>query len=88
MIYTLKKILYRIAGRIYVLKKSPLKKWTSYDYPFAFFSFNNGFGFRDSTGVSIYDNHSDKVILKNLYPIPNVWKKEKQFYMMIWKKMK
>jgi phosphoglycerol transferase MdoB-like AlkP superfamily enzyme len=36
----------------------------SYTYPFAFFSFNNGFGFRDSTGVSVYDNHPDRVILE------------------------
>jgi phosphoglycerol transferase MdoB-like AlkP superfamily enzyme len=37
---------------------------TSYTYPFVFFSFNNGFGFKDSTGVSVYDNHPDKVILE------------------------
>jgi phosphoglycerol transferase MdoB-like AlkP superfamily enzyme len=37
---------------------------TSYTYPFVFFCFNNGFGFKDSTGVSVYDNHPDKVILE------------------------
>ncbi|MDR0384678.1 MAG: LTA synthase family protein [Prevotellaceae bacterium] len=47
----------------------------SYDYPFAFFSFNNGFGFRDSTGVSIYDNHPDRVILEE--PSPNADRVEK-----------
>ncbi len=37
---------------------------TSYTYPFAFFTFNNGFGFRDSTGVSVYDNNADTWILQ------------------------
>jgi phosphoglycerol transferase MdoB-like AlkP superfamily enzyme len=36
---------------------------TSYSHPFVFFSFNNGFGFKDSTGVSVYDNHPDEIIL-------------------------
>ncbi len=39
----------------------------SYKYPFAFYTFNNGFSFRDSTGVTVYDNNSDKVI----YQEPN-----------------
>jgi phosphoglycerol transferase MdoB-like AlkP superfamily enzyme len=47
----------------------------SYSYPFAFFSFNNGFGFRDSTGVSIYDNHPDRPILEE--PSPNTGRVEK-----------
>ena len=34
----------------------------SYKYPFAFYSFNNGFSFRDSTGVTVFDNNSSKVI--------------------------
>jgi phosphoglycerol transferase MdoB-like AlkP superfamily enzyme len=48
---------------------------TSYDYPFVFFTFNNGFGFRDSTGVSIYDNHPDRVIFEE--PAPNPERVEK-----------
>jgi hypothetical protein len=40
-----------------------------------FFAFNNGFGFRDSTGVSIYDNHPDKVIFEE--PMPNSERVEK-----------
>ncbi|GHV10390.1 sulfatase [Bacteroidia bacterium] len=37
---------------------------SDYTYPFAFFSFNNGMGFRDSTGVSVYDNVSGTVIFE------------------------
>ncbi|MDR1583475.1 MAG: LTA synthase family protein [Prevotellaceae bacterium] len=48
---------------------------TSYTYPFVFFAFNNGFGFRDSTGVSVYDNHPDKVISED--PAPNPKRVEK-----------
>ncbi|MDR2027727.1 MAG: LTA synthase family protein [Prevotellaceae bacterium] len=44
---------------------------SSYSYPFAFFSFNNGFGFRDSTGVSVYDNHPDRTILEEPTPSPD-----------------
>ena len=33
----------------------------SYTYPFAFYSFVNGFCFLDNTGVSVYDNVSGKV---------------------------
>ena len=36
----------------------------SYTYPFAFYSFPNGFGFVDSTGVSVYDNASGKVFYR------------------------
>lgn len=42
---------------------------TSYTYPFAFFSYNNGFGFKDSTGVSIYDNNSNSIITEQ--PVPD-----------------
>jgi phosphoglycerol transferase MdoB-like AlkP superfamily enzyme len=48
---------------------------TSYTYPFVFFSFNNGFGIRDSAGVSVYDNNPDKVILEE--PAPNQERVEK-----------
>lgn len=34
----------------------------TYTYPFAFYSFNNGFGFCDNSGVSVYDNNTDEVI--------------------------
>lgn len=33
----------------------------SYTYPFAFYSFVNGFCFLDNSGVSVYDNASNKV---------------------------
>ena len=33
----------------------------SYTYPFAFYSFVNGFGYLDNSGVSVYDNASNKV---------------------------
>ena len=36
---------------------------SSYVHPFAFYSFVNGFGYCDSTGVSVYDNVSNKMIL-------------------------
>jgi len=53
----------------------------SYTYPFALHSYNNGFIFRDATGVTYYDNVSQqalegadakreetaKVILQTLY---------------------
>jgi hypothetical protein len=42
---------------------------SDYSYPFAFFAFNNGMGFRDSTGVSVYDNTSKTVIFTQ--PAPN-----------------
>lgn len=37
---------------------------SNYTYPFAFYSFNNGFSFRDSTGVSVFDNNSEKILLE------------------------
>ncbi|GHT02474.1 sulfatase [Bacteroidia bacterium] len=37
---------------------------TAYTYPFAFFSFNNGFGFKDSSGVSVFDNNAEKWIFE------------------------
>jgi phosphoglycerol transferase MdoB-like AlkP superfamily enzyme len=50
---------------------------TSYTCPFVFFSFNNGFGFKDSTGVSVYDNHQDKSILEEPAPSPDRVRKGK-----------
>ncbi|MDR2382916.1 MAG: sulfatase-like hydrolase/transferase, partial [Prevotellaceae bacterium] len=48
---------------------------SEYTYPFVFFSFNNGFGFKDTTGVSVYDNHPDRVIFEE--PAPNPERVEK-----------
>jgi phosphoglycerol transferase MdoB-like AlkP superfamily enzyme len=48
---------------------------TAYTYPFAFSTFNNGFIFRDSTGVSVYDNNPDKVMLEE--PAPSAERVEK-----------
>lgn len=39
----------------------------AYTSPFAFYSFNNGLGFCDNTGVSVYDNTANKVIYE-VYP--------------------
>lgn len=33
-----------------------------YNYPFAFYTFNDGFGFRDTTGLTVFSNESGKVI--------------------------
>lgn len=35
---------------------------SDYKYPFAFYSFNNGFSFRDSTGVMVFDNNSGSIL--------------------------
>ncbi|MGL4519981.1 MAG: LTA synthase family protein [Phocaeicola sp.] len=37
---------------------------SSYKYPFAFYSFSNGFAFQDSTGTTRFDNNSEKVTLE------------------------
>lgn len=37
---------------------------SDYTYPFAFYSFNNGFAFRDSTGVTVFDNNSQSIMLE------------------------
>ena len=37
---------------------------SDYTYPFAFYSFNNGFAFRDSTGVTVVDNNSGNILLE------------------------
>lgn len=34
----------------------------TYQYPFSFSTFNNGFNFRDSTGVTVFDNTSKKAL--------------------------
>lgn len=35
---------------------------SDYKYPFAFYSFNNGFSFRDSKGVTVFDNNSGSIL--------------------------
>ena len=35
---------------------------SDYKYPFAFYSFNNGFSFRDSTGVTVFDKNSGSIL--------------------------
>ena len=35
---------------------------SDYKYPFAFYSFNNGFSYRDSTGVTVFDNNSGSIL--------------------------
>lgn len=35
---------------------------SDYKYPFAFYSFNNGLSFRDSTGVTVFDNNSGSIL--------------------------
>ena len=37
---------------------------SDYTYPFAFYTFNNGFAFRDSTGVTVFDNNSESILLE------------------------
>ena len=37
---------------------------SDYTYPFAFYCFNNGFSFRDSTGVTVFDNNSESILLE------------------------
>ena len=34
-----------------------------YTYPFVYYTFNNGFVFCDSTGVTLFDNNSGQVLL-------------------------
>lgn len=46
-----------------------------YTYPFVFSSYNNGFVFRDSTGVTVYDNDVNKVI--HNIPVKNQARLEK-----------
>ena len=36
---------------------------SEYKYPFAFYSYNNGFAFTDSTGITLFDNNANEVII-------------------------
>ncbi len=40
-----------------------------YTYPFAFYTFNNGLAFRDSTGITVFDNDASMTTLDA--PVPN-----------------
>lgn len=39
----------------------------SYDYPFSFYTFNNGFCFIDSTGVTLYDDDASECLIDDSY---------------------
>lgn len=41
----------------------------NYKYPFAYYTYNNGFAFRDSTGTTLIDNNSGKTLIES--PAPN-----------------
>lgn len=45
-----------------------------YKYPFAYYTYNNGFAFCDSTGVTLIDNNSDKALIES--PAPNARRTE------------
>ena len=59
---------------------------SDYKYPFAFYSFNNGFSFRDSTGVTVFDNNSGSILLMSLKLTSPVWIRVRRYcklFMMI-----
>ena len=39
----------------------------SYDYPFSFYTYNNGFCFIDSTGVTMYDDDASECLINDPY---------------------
>ena len=39
----------------------------SYDYPFSFYTFSNGFCFMDSTGVTLYDHDASMCLINDAY---------------------
>lgn len=41
----------------------------NYKYPFAYYTYNNGFAFHDSTGTTLIDNNSGKTLIES--PAPN-----------------
>ena len=45
-----------------------------YNYPFAYYTYNNGFAFRDSTGTTLIDNNSGKALIES--PAPNERRRE------------
>lgn len=48
-----------------------------YTYPFVYYTFNNGFVFCDSTGVTLFDNNSGQVLLDEPQPDENRLKRGK-----------
>lgn len=48
-----------------------------YTYPFAYYTFNNGFAFCDSTGVTLVDNNSGQILLDSPQPDENRLKRGK-----------
>ena len=48
---------------------------TSYTYPFAYSTFSDGFMFKDSTGVTIFDNAARKPVYNE--PAPDGAREEK-----------
>ena len=48
-----------------------------YTYPFAYYTFNNGFAFCDSTGVTLVDNNSGQALLDQPQPDENRLKRGK-----------
>lgn len=59
---------------------------SDYKYPFVFYSFNNGFSFRDSTGVTVFDNNSGSILLMSLKLTSPVWIRVRRYcklFMMI-----
>ena len=40
---------------------------SSYDYPFSFYTFSNGFCFIDSTGVTLYDDDASKCLINDSF---------------------
>ena len=53
------------------------KEWgygKDYKYPFAYYTYNNGFAFCDSTGVTLIDNNSGKALIES--PAPNARRTE------------
>ena len=59
---------------------------SDYKYPFAFYSFNNGFSFRDSTGVTVFDNNSGSILFDEPEADESVWIRVRRYckpFMMI-----
>lgn len=48
-----------------------------YTYPFAYYTFNNGFAFCDSTGVTLVDNNSGQILMDEPHPDENRLKRGK-----------
>lgn len=56
---------------------------TSYKDPFAFYHLNDGFGFSDNTGISVYNTASDKVVYE-VYPNQERIRKGKAIFKWIY----